>query len=1694
MAEELTQQAQVQTDPPSSKKLWETLSGGGLYTKDYNSFVDKYSSPESIGELYKKLHAGGLYTKSEEDFNSKYFTVAEQDVPTPKNVIEDPIEDVASSVDTEPDTMDDLLQALEVVPAADPLVTVPDPDFPDQGVVAQDVAPGQVSGERVLTEGELEENRAAIAKVEEERLTFNKIATDALAKLPERPKGTIGRKGEGIEVKKSSQMGFLGADVGIKFTQQERILNQTHDILEKIAGMSEKEAPGFFSGLGSRGAELIPFLGTLTEIPKLLDQKGVLDKPQNERTESEQMMVDAIALLNSFEASGHKPTSYEYGEMVGMMIPFLGEFAATGGVATSVAKSVGKELLKAGVKRGALNYTVRGTAGAIAQATANPQRYVEGTITRMTPIDQAIINFDDKEIEEIVRVKEGEGIAEAATKAYLTQVSEMLTERLGFAYGAGAKKFMASNVAKKLVDEKVLAKYTLSQFAKKNGIESASELKKFTDRIGFQGVLTEVWGEELPNMALNEIITGDSGKSLLESLNPLDKDLLNMVIPILILQGAIHAPSTAVSAIKVIKEVSTKKEVDAVTEKPVKQPEKPIAEPAKDIKKEKEVPGAKGISEQVAPKEEVDVSQEERVDIQQKTEGETTPPASKKAELEKKIEKTATSKKSDYIKRRLKDVNDTPVFKKEVEKLGDYTPQDRELAATESESLIREFQKEYGEAKGLTEAIKLVKSKDIPELMLGPITAKLDIKLRKAGMEQEAVDLLDYKQKTLRESARAISSVASDSSPEETVSRLFAGLEQRKTSQLETELKEGQTFGQAYTEIKTKLSELETAYKELAEKGTVKGDILPEVTDTKAKTKRSRELKERGRSLRKEGFAQLDKYFKAQKGTLSMGLRVDNDLIGGLAKVFRGYLLEFEGNARAAFEKFKKDTSAKYEITAAQLEEVKTNILAQSKETIEEFKQEKQRQVVDNLLKPSGKETTEERKLRKEMAADIVEAHNEGKSDAEVLNLFSGVAKFEKLSEQDTKEILDLMESQSKLLFEGKGELAKNKWIDLMYKLGDVGLVKRSFTDTIQDFWYTFVLSGLTTVVRSIKGSGISSFMFTTSRLIANPKVAPFAVAQMIRGARGNTKAYINVLKTGETDFTMADFNPKSPQFTKEIANRPFRELSGPKKAAKIVLSPVIYMFRNIPAFDQVLGNVASEGNIAIAEFNRTSKEKKISERIKEVKVALAKGREKQIRELVDTEMSEMRTDGETVPIGYKERRFRAIRNEYRDRDAVRKALEDSKIGAFVSTPKGTLGFVYNAWINAAEIKNEDPGAIKTGKLMLKGVFPFIRIFFNWLNAGVEYTPLGAVRAVFKPNRWTKDGVERMTDYERRELIVRSALGFGVGASIFSSMFDWDDETGFKLKDEDDMWIQVHGPLTGEWYETDAVNSGAKPWSFRVKIYGEWSDYYFYRDNTIGLILAPIGILHDEIKFKEFQKNKAKKSDEIVVNEIDMQYLMGAWAEGTFRYAADQSFNQGMKTLSEVMTGGGRKSAFEKVSELITRPAEALVYPSLYKQTYNYYKAYQGIPEKQDQSWLEHTYKSIPIVDGLIKNDAYDVFGYPIVRKFDVPGIPDFLLEMAKDNLSYREELKEWQLLWKYEEVVLGGFVAPDIYKGHKLTSEEKDEYMRVAGENMRSRLMDPNTKSVYTFLDKMAPAALQKKLNSYKTKSRTFALKNITK
>ena len=592
-----------------------------------------------------------------------------------------------------------------------------------------------------------------------------------------------------------------------------------------------------------------------------------------------------------------------------------------------------------------------------------------------------------------------------------------------------------------------------------------------------------------------------------------------------------------------------------------------------------------------------------------------------------------------------------------------------------------------------------------------------------------------------------------------------------------------------------------------------------------------------------------------------------------------------------------------------------------------------------------------------------------------------------------------------------------------------------------------------------------------------------------------------NTLKTGDTKIQIRDGGQTKPSYLKRLANTSFKELGWDKpyratfKAlVKSLTAPPTYLFRSIVAADQVLSHFSYEFNSTIIEYNNVlndgySRKKEFNKVLNEVAKRRADNKRVEINQKAEAEYEKIKKSNPKVAkqLGdiYKVKRANEMIAELRDHETVDKALRDAKVAALVSDPTGILGKVYKRFQDFLEIKERNTLGEKIGKSALKlGLFPFMRVSFNWINMGLQYTPAGFIMASsLNKTVWTKQGVQPVSKLSKEEYMARAVIGTSVFLGIANSIFDWDEEEGIKgLKK--DSWIEVTGDLTGDY--TKEAQTGKKPYSFRLKnpFTGEYTGWFKYIDNPLGFALAPLGLMSDELTFDEF-KDKQKPGYE--KKQRHLGYLLGQGVFSVFRFSLDQSFNQSVNQFSSILNSSDSENLGKKIEKFISRPVGGLISPRIYTQTYQYWKAYKELPEKETDKWYETALKNVPFADAVIKDDKYDIFGYPISRNFEVPLIPDMVLQTIKENLDYREGLKEWKLIQKYPEVTVSRFTAPDTYRSKKVDEEKQNDYVMKAGLEFRELINDN-----YDRLDDMEPIELQEKLNQYRLRAMGKAKREV--
>jgi hypothetical protein len=305
-----------------------------------------------------------------------------------------------------------------------------------------------------------------------------------------------------------------------------------------------EDDPGWFSdfmsGVGSKKFDqYIPFVHDITNMARHTGYYSASKKLADGRPLSfeEKALIESHAAVDKLNELRPRSTSYQVGEGLAMMTPYVGEFIVTLGafnlgkntVKNIAVKSIEKRLA-AGFAEGGLtgmyeagvageaaltayNTSIKKTiidglsytTGTLFQATANPLMTANTTFERITPEVAMFMSGNAEDVMAQV-ASQGEDFGEAFLKAYGTTWAEMFTENLGphlMKLPKGAVNKITSNT-EWLQRGIVGGWYRTNKFVSKSQAIRHLAAKK----AGIGGVMEE-YSEEFVNGRLSSFITGD---------------------------------------------------------------------------------------------------------------------------------------------------------------------------------------------------------------------------------------------------------------------------------------------------------------------------------------------------------------------------------------------------------------------------------------------------------------------------------------------------------------------------------------------------------------------------------------------------------------------------------------------------------------------------------------------------------------------------------------------------------------------------------------------------------------------------------------------------------------------------------------------------------------------------------------------------------------------------------------------------------------------------------------------------------------------------------------------------------------------------------------------------------------------------------------------------------------------------------
>jgi len=320
----------------------------------------------------------------------------------------------------------------------------------------------------------------AIDEGEEKRLTAQQEATGLQAQA-----GTAYQRA-------MPSMPYLKADRekidnlrGIKdlYGKMGKILSSPHgkDFGSQMSGLLHGFSDNFFTRdfatLGLNEMSRLMSVKDAFEAQKKLEEEGKTQEEIAELMPEEQKaLLDTYELFLNIQAGNKGNFGSVIGEGLKEMIPFIAQFAATGGVGTGVKKMV-KEFVENKTKSAVAGRLAGAVAKPLAQAAAMIPAELQNYAQRVAPT-----------MDEGGKLIEGAEPLNAAFKAYLTTIAEVAGEDVGVFVNKWANKAARKNFMKLIASNPTKAQEFLGKIS--------LALTRETNFPGIQGFVFEGLGEE----------------------------------------------------------------------------------------------------------------------------------------------------------------------------------------------------------------------------------------------------------------------------------------------------------------------------------------------------------------------------------------------------------------------------------------------------------------------------------------------------------------------------------------------------------------------------------------------------------------------------------------------------------------------------------------------------------------------------------------------------------------------------------------------------------------------------------------------------------------------------------------------------------------------------------------------------------------------------------------------------------------------------------------------------------------------------------------------------------------------------------------------------------------------------------------------------------------------------------------------
>lgn len=397
--------------------------------------------------------------------------------------------------------------------------------------------------------------------------------------------------------------------------------------------------------------------------------------------------------------------------------------------------------------------------------------------------------------------------------------------------------------------------------------------------------------------------------------------------------------------------------------------------------------------------------------------------------------------------------------------------------------------------------------------------------------------------------------------------------------------------------------------------------------------------------------------------------------------------------------------------------------------------------------------------------------------------------------------------------------------------------------DVATAVYYAHILSGYTTQMVN----AVSTAMNTAADVAVMVARRPTTAAQAIRGIRDGAKTgFVQALSILDTGYAHRSFDEKMPEVSPIL--EALAKDTDRNAALRAYAKALRYVSRGMKAMDAVFFQSASEAyqRVAAARLAAEFEGGRLNwqERSQKVRDLLAMSP-------AEFEAARQQAKAEGLTGLDYQLRVGEILRQKRDAGLVERGVNFGREATFNQAPRGYLGVAAKAIRDAS---NKFPP--------LRLFVPFTNVVANVANASLNYSPVGAIRAV---RGYGGEGAPSTT--EERDALLMKGIAGSMGL-IFLLAYGMGDD------DEEMPWITGLGPK-----DTAARNqlrkTGWKPNTVKIG-----NAYVSYLETPLAIPLAIVGAYIDGVRYngldhKAAGERLAKAIATVPETIVSMSFLRG---------------------------------------------------------------------------------------------------------------------------------------------------------------------------------------------------------------------------